>query len=167
MKLDRRAFLIGSAALLTSPAIAKPSKFMGAFSKGILKGDMDRKISDLLFSCMPTGQQLRSPDWQEDPVIFTFSRGNATVMQVQLNPRATYRWVAAQYSEILLPRREFLKLEIEPCHTSCVLTIISNTEMKPEHIAPAKMISDTFRWRDGELVEEATNYLSYAVNPVE
>jgi len=102
---------------------------------------------------MPTGEEIRSAEWREEPVQYTFYRGEDALYHVMLNPRATFRWVAAPGSELFLPKRRdsLCRLLVEPCYTHAALTMISNIE-RPDldpKVRPRKF-TEVFHWKDGE-----------------
>lgn len=158
MKVSKRTFLIGLAATLASPAIAKSEIFTGPISTGTLHSALKyRRICDFTLSCMPTGEELRA-GWVEDPVRFTLLRNNTEIYAVTINPRATVRWVSLPGAEIEFGELDIFRIEVEPNYTFTTVNIISNIERN--HSAPPKMFSEVFRWKDGRVEIDSTAALS-------
>ena len=158
--IERRTFLIGSASMLASPAIALMERFTGPISTGILNPALKyRKVADLIYATMPTGKEIRSPDFLEDPVRFTFYRDDEAVLAIMTNPRATTRWVALPGEEIEIQENQTFRMVIEPCHTHVSLTCVSNIER--DWMKRPQMFPQVFRWEDGKPVLDSTAAMSF------
>jgi hypothetical protein len=158
MRIERRTFLFGAAAAIAAPVFAKATYLSGPVVPVILPSTLKyRRIHDLCFSSMPTGEELKASSWKEDPVRYTFYRDEAEIFVITLNPRAAFRWVAAPDSEIIIPERSVLRMLVEPCNTYTTLSIGSNTCRTGSRDAWKRYYVESFRWKDSILeVEKAT-----------
>ena len=56
----------------------------------------NRIIYDLVFSSMPSGEDFLNKEWSDEPVQFTFLRDDDVLKTVDLNCRASLRYVMAK-----------------------------------------------------------------------
>lgn len=146
--MQRRTFLIGLAAVIASPEIAKYEQYTGPISTGLLNSALKyRRIKDIIFSSMPTGDEIKSPSFREEPVSFTAFRNNDAVMAFTINPRATFRWFSAPYCEIEIRDGDILRIEVEQSYAYTTINIISNIE--PDVNKRPKIFNECFRWKNG------------------
>ena len=151
MIVARRTFLIGLASVLASPAIAKGSLFLGEIATGTLPSPLKwRAVGDITMSSMPTGEEIAAHSFREEPVRWTIFRGEDSVYNVMMNPRATMRWVAAQDSEIVVPEHSVLRVVVEPCHTWTSIHIVSDIETNKHPLTRRRKFAETYRWTDGK-----------------
>lgn len=157
MRVDRRTFLLGSAALLASPVLAKadPNNFLGEIAKGHLSSKLPfRRICEIAVSSMPFGKEYHQPGWTEDPVHFVLWRDDEVVFNVQMNPRASYRWVPIdEEAGIVVPKNTVLRLVVEGCCTNTAVMLGSNIEK--DRTARRRIFYENFKWRDGDLQLES------------
>jgi hypothetical protein len=157
--VNRRTFLFGSASFLASPAIANAEKFIGHVAFGNLEPALKyRRIVDLCYSCMPTGEEIRHV--LEEPVRYTLLRDEDPVLVMTMNMRASGRWVASIGGEIEFPEHTTMRLIVEPCHTWMTLTIGSNIEKNPVKLPV--IFYEMFRWRNGAFEIDHTAATQYA-----
>lgn len=141
----RRAFLFGTAATIAAAAIptlvakALPIENVVGILRPCLKR---RKVLDLLFSS--AGDPPR-----DETVNFTFYRNETAAINVQMNARASFRWVAAPKCEIVTMENDIFKMVVDNCQTNTSLTVISNIDLDHHD---GRMFSETYRWEDNKLI---------------
>lgn len=163
--IARRTFLLGLGALIASPAIVQAKRFTGPISTAELRSDFPfRKIVDLMFGSMPSGEEFRAPGFLEDPTLFTLLRDDVQFFHVMLNPRAgMYRWVAAYGEEIELDKSSILRMTIEPAYHNTTLTMIYDVER--DRTRRPRCFSESFHWLNGKLNNRGGGPL--ALNPAD
>ena len=154
MKVDRRSFLIGVSAVVAAPALAsfqKVAALTGPISSCVLPSRLGvRKINELIYSCMPRGDDFLKPEWREDPVTFTFSRDRKVMSLLTMNPRGTARWVAMPGHEWKMSEGNLFRMTVEPAYAVASLTVGSNIEMDEKK--PPRAFVETYKWEDGKIV---------------
>jgi hypothetical protein len=152
MRETRRTFLIGLAALVGSPAIAASETYTGLVSPVVVRpGLAYRRITSLVFSSMPTGEELRSREFLEDPVSFSFYRGDEQWGPIQINPRCTFRWVPNAGYPVVDGAHPFRML-VEPCNTHTSLFMEFDVERDPPPLARLRCFTESYKWESGKLV---------------
>ena len=164
MIMARRSFLFGLGATIAAPALAKLAPFAGETVYASLNPSARyREIFDIIFSSMPTGEEIKSDKFREDPVKVEVQRNGSPILVWTLNPRGTFRWVAMAGAELLIQDKDVLSLVCEPCYTHTTFNLSSFT--KPlrtyEPFASRAPISEAFRWRDGKVDIGEAHYYSY------
>lgn len=120
-----------------------------------------RKILDMQFSNMPTGEEFRDPSFREDPIRSSWwiEKCDRIILRCQVNPRANYRWVSRGQEEDFLVQGMAFGVTVEPAWTHCSITLTTNVEMDPGK-RPVSF-TETFAWEDDRLIVstiEAVNY---------
>lgn len=145
MLVDRRTFLLGATATALAASVKAYKPFVGDVTTGVLNPNIPfRAIHDLCFSCMPTGEEIKSPGFREEPIRYSFYRGENRFLHIMLNPRAAFRWVPSADAEVIINGTDTLRLVVEPSWTYMSLNIMSYTSHR-------QSISESFLWRDGKV----------------
>jgi hypothetical protein len=160
MIVERRTFLIGLASLVAAPVVAGAETFMGAMSRGVLPSGLKRrKICGMVFSSMPSGEEIRHISGED--VQWTFYRDDEVLLAITINFRATLQRYLPYGHEWPIEARSVMRVVVEPCHTLTTLNIGSNIEFDPTR--QPRAFEENFRWRDG--VPELAAIT--AVNPID
>ena len=146
------------------PELQGQPKFTGLVARGKLNPKVPyREICHVAFSCMPTGQEIRT--MIEDPVVYTLYRNDRSVKQVMMNPRASYQCSMLPGNEITIGKTDTLRLDVEPCWTTTVIELTSQTnDTRPTREDPfpaTNAIVETFKFVDGVCVSSDIAPLSY------
>lgn len=147
--VNRRTFLIGLSALVAAPAL-RSNPFVGEIATGTLHRALGwRKISDVVFSSMPTAEEIRTIG--EEPVRWTAFVDDNPVMGITINLRSTYRWVSVDdASNFVVPEKSIFRMVVEPCHTHTSMCLTSNIE--PDPLRRSRCFSECYRWVDVQSV---------------
>lgn len=100
---------------------------------------------------MPSGDELRSMDFKEDPVIFTFHRGDDTWGPIMINPRATFRWVPNDGYPVIDVVDHPFRMVAEPCHTHTSLFMEFDVERDPSVNTRLRCFTEYYKWTNGKL----------------
>lgn len=120
-----------------------------------------RKILDMQFSNMPTGEEFRDPSFREDPIRSSWwiENHDRIIFRYQTNPRANYRWVSRGLEEDFEVRERAFGVTVEPAWTHCSITITTNVEMDPNK-RPVSF-TETFAWEDDRLIVSTISAVNF------
>jgi hypothetical protein len=149
--VSRRTFFLGLGSVAAALSAVGIPKVVGDVlaTRPMPRGLQWRAIKEISISSMPTGEEIRR--LSEDPVRYTAYRDDQPVWTVQMNVRATFRWVAMQDGAVVVPEGSILRFEIEPCHTHTQIYLQSDIERDIHPLTRRRMFAETYRWTDKKL----------------
>lgn len=144
MLVERRTFLIGLAALVASPAIARAELFTGPIAVGTLPSPLKwRNVKDFTVSSMDeTGR--------DETIHYTWYRDDEPVHAISMNARAMMRWVSLPDGGIVVPERSVLRLIVEPCLSVTTLSMQCDIEKDWQPHIRRRMFTEVHRWNDNK-----------------
>jgi hypothetical protein len=146
IEATRRNFLIGSSAALTALMLSPQLKALdGILVRGVIQPRM-RRVYDILISCVP---------FPSDTVIsHTLYKNNHVMLAMNLNGRATLRWVAVPDGELLFTKNDVMRYEINPSFDGMQMCFHCNGDDGIKY-------AEYFRWENDRLVQTDCAPLSY------
>jgi hypothetical protein len=156
MRATRRTFILGVAALITSPAITSGQKFLGQIATGELPPIPYRRI-DRISLGNAVGIEEKIAAWEM--MDLTILRDDEVVLIGKAHPLNGFLFVALPGEGIEISERSTFRITIEPCHSRTSLMIASNIER--DRTQRPRYIHECYRWTDGKLELESAAAASY------